>query len=212
MMKIEYLSKGMPKQMKDHKGKHFQSGINKETVNELEVSAGTVAGDDVANHDYHGGPDRVLCVYPFEHYQRWQSEFGKPLKQSAFGENLTVTGMQENEICIGDQIQIGSVLAEVSQGRYPCATINRHTGIDQLLAKIINTGYTGYFFRILKPGTIRKTDKIELVNRVTSITVADIHHTFFHNRKDTDAIQSILQIQTLADDWKKKFENLLERT
>lgn len=212
MMRIEYMSKGMPKHLKDRKGKLFESGIDKQPANELDVSAGIVAGDDVANHDYHGGPDRVLCVYPFEHYQKWEAEFGKPLKQSAFGENLTVAGMQENEICIGDQIQIGSVLAEVSQGRFPCATINRHTGIDQLLARIVETGYTGYFFRILKPGTIRKTDSIELVNRVTSITVADIHRTFFHNRKDIDKIRSILKINTLADDWKIKFEKLIERT
>ncbi|KZZ83584.1 MOSC domain-containing protein [Bacillus sp. SJS] len=211
-MKIEYLSKGMPKQLTDHKGKLFKSGISKDSANELEVSSGYITGDEVANHDFHGGRDRVLCVYPFEHYQNWETEFGKTLIQPAFGENLTVTGMREDEICIGDQLQIGSVLAEVSQGRYPCVTINRHTGIDQLLARIIETGYTGYFLRIIKPGTIRKQDSISIVNRTASMTVADIHHTFFHNRKDTDAIRRILQIQSLADDWKKKFEKLLERT
>ncbi|AZB42498.1 MOSC domain-containing protein [Bacillus sp. FJAT-42376] len=211
-MRIEYVSKGKPAERIDHKGKPYLSGIHKEQTNHLEVSAERVTGDDVANHTYHGGLDRVLCVYPYEHYTFWEKEFGKPLLKSAFGENLTVSGMKEIDVCIGDQYKIGSVLTEVSQGRYPCVTINRRTGNDQLLSRIIETGYTGYFLRIIEPGTIKPADSIQLAKRVTSITVADIHHTFFHNRSDSESILKILELEPLAADWHRKFEALAERS
>ncbi|MGD6817456.1 MOSC domain-containing protein [Metabacillus sp. 113a] len=210
-MRIEYLSKGKPKRLMDQHGKAYESGISKSPAAELTVSAEKVFDDDVANHSFHGGPDRVLCVYPYEHYNVWKEEFGKELQHAAFGENLTLSGLTEKEVCIGDQYEIGTVLAEISQGRYPCATINRHTGINQLLSRVIETGYTGYFFRVIRPGVIRNTDCIQLIKRTTSISVADIHHTFFHNRRDAAAIQKILEVQQLAEDWKGKLRALSKR-
>ncbi|MTH54323.1 MOSC domain-containing protein [Bacillus mangrovi] len=177
----------------------------------LEVSSEIISGDEVANPAFHGGPDRVLCFYPVEHYFKWKKEYGIQLLSPAFGENLTVSGMTEDTVCIGDQFQIGSVVAEVSQGRYPCATINRHTGIDQLLGRIIETGFTGYFMRIIQAGTINAADPIKRIKRVSSVSVADIHHTFFHNRSDGESIRRILDLEPLAEDWKKKFRKLSER-
>ncbi|MFY4774473.1 MOSC domain-containing protein [Metabacillus sp. RGM 3146] len=206
-MQIEYISKGKPKKL-TYKSIQYISGIHKEQAPEITVSFTGISGDDVANHEYHGGEDRVVCVYPYEHYAHWQKQFGVSLMNAAFGENLTLSGGTEDKVCIGDLYEVGDTLLEVSQGRYPCATINQHTHQDDLLKQIFETGYTGYFFRVIKPGKIHTSSPIKLIERKNQLSVAFIHNTFFHDRKNKEAILQILKIPELAAPWKIQFEKL----
>lgn len=206
-MKIEYISKGKPKTLL-YKGQPYVSGIHKEQTSEINVEYKGISGDDVANHEYHGGEDRVVCVYPYEHYAYWEKQFGTPLIHAAFGENLTLSGGTEATVCIGDLYEAGDTLLEVSQGRYPCVTINQHTHQDELLKQIFETGYTGYFFRVKKPGKIHTNSPIKLIERKNQVSVAFIHNIFFHDRKNKEAIQQILNLPELAASWKTQFEKL----
>ncbi len=209
---IAYLSKGIPS-TKIHKGEEYQSGIWKEQVNELHVGFNQINGDDVANHVKHGGADRVVCVYPSEHYTYWESVFGTPLEKSAFGENLTVTNMKENQVCIGDIFQIGEAVLQVSQGRYPCATINKRNDNNLLLKEIIHTGFTGYFFRVLKEGKITSTSQIKKVQpHPMKITVSHIHQLYFHEpTPSVEAIQKVLAVEDLATPWREKLQDLIKK-
>ena len=207
--KLVYLSKGKP-QDKIYNGSEFRSGIWKTQADELIVHSGQIEEDQVANPQYHGGPDRVVCLYPFEHYAQWEKEFGQPLSNSAFGENLTVTGMREDQVCIGDIYQIGEAVLQISQGRYPCATINKRNGNNLLLKRIVETGYTGYFFRVLQPGRITATSAItQLSAHPAHITVASIHHLYFHDKHPSqETLQRMIEVAELAEPWRKK---LLEK-
>lgn len=202
---IVYLSKGLPK-TRIHHGEEFQSGIWKEPITKLHVGKTNIIGDDVANHDYHGGADRVVCFYPFEHYTYWEKEFATPLTPPAFGENLTATNMKEDQVCIGDIYQVGDAILQVSQGRYPCATINKRNNNSLFLKRIIETGFTGYFFRVIKEGRITATSSItKLSSHPSGITVATIHQLYFHEQAPTNnAIQKILDVTELADQWRAK--------
>lgn len=204
------LSKGVPKNMV-HNGEPYQSGIWKEQVAELFVEMNQIKGDDVANTDYHGGSDRVVCLYPFEHYAHWESLFGKPLTNSAFGENLTALNMKEDQVCIGDVFQIGEAVLQVSQGRYPCATINKRNNNNLLLKRIIQTGFTGYFFRVLEEGKITSTSQIKKVfSHPKQVTVSSIHHLYFHEQSPKiEAIKKILEVEELAEPWREKFLDLM---
>jgi MOSC domain-containing protein YiiM len=210
--KIVFLSKGLPKK-KIHNGEEYQSGIWKEEVEEVQVGKTIIDGDDVANHDYHGGSERVVCFYPYEHYAHWKNEFGETLTPSAFGENLTATGMKEDEVCIGDVFQIGDAILQVSQGRYPCATINKRNNNPLLLKKIIEKGYTGYFFRVIEEGKITSTSQIKkLISHPKRITVSHIHHLYFHEKNPSiEGIQNILNIEELALQWRHKLLDLKEK-
>lgn len=209
---IVYLSKGLPKK-KNYKGGEYQSGIWKDTVTELQVGIHNIDGDDVANHVNHGGVDRVVCFYAFEHYSYWEKEFGEPLTPSAFGENLTATNMREDEVCIGDIFQIGDAILQVSQGRYPCATINIRNDNPLLLKRIIETGYTGYFFRVIKEGKITNDSPItKLISHPSAISVAQIHQLYFHEKAPSnEAIQKILDIPELAGQWREKLIDLIKK-
>ncbi|WP_442920019.1 MOSC domain-containing protein [Metabacillus sp. B2-18] len=206
--KIIWLSKGKPTTL-IHKGKEFRSGICKNQVEKLEVKSSHILDDDVANHDYHGGSERVICVYPYEHYDFWENLYKQSLPKAAFGENLTVSGMKETDVCVGDIYQIGEVVVQVSQGRFPCSTINKYTNINTILNKIVEHGFTGYFFRVLEVGRISSDSSIKLIKKhPAGISVAAIHHTFFHHKENLSQIEKILSLRELSEEWQVRMEKL----
>lgn len=207
--KIAYISKGLPKSSL-YNGQEFVSGIWKEQADTLAVRSIKIDEDDVANPAYHGGPDRVVCAYPYEHYAHWEKQFGQPLTGAAFGENLTVLNMREDQVCIGDVYQIGGAILQVSQGRYPCATINKRNNNNRLLKAVVEMGYTGYFFRVLQEGTISSDSTItQLSAHPSQVTVAQIHHLYFHDKSpDPKTLERMLEIEELALPWRTK---LLEK-
>ncbi|MFB3161050.1 MOSC domain-containing protein [Neobacillus sp. 179-J 1A1 HS] len=209
---IVYLSKGLPKTSL-HKDETYISGIWKEQCEELFAGFNQISGDQVANPEYHGGAERVVCVYPFEHYEHWESVFGKPLTPSAFGENLTLIGMKEDQVCIGDVFQIGEAVLQVSQGRYPCSTINKRNNNNLLLKRIVETGYTGYFFRVLEEGKITADAQIKkLFSHPEQITVSSIHHLYFHDPSPSvELIEKIVGIEELAHQWRTYLLDLKEK-
>lgn len=185
-----------------------QSAIGKTAVTEAKLTISGFTGDGVANPEFHGGVDRAVCLYPFEHYPNWEKQFNRKLQPPAFGENLTVTGMMEAEVCIGDIYKIGDAVIQVTQGRVPCSTISQFNQEAQFLNKVFETSLTGYFFRVLEEGTIRIDSKIELVEQhERRITVLFAAETLFHNH-EKQAIEKVLQVEELAADWRNRFLKL----
>ncbi len=206
--KIVWLSKGTPSTL-TYKGKEFRSGISKNQVHELNVKSNQIIGDDVENHEFHGGSDRVICAYAYEHYAYWEQLYQTSLPKAAFGENLTLLGMRETEVCVGDIYQIGEAVVQVSQGRFPCNTINKHTNIPTLLNKIVEYGYTGYFFRVLEEGLILSNSSIKLLEKhPKELSISSIHHTFFHQKNNLELIESILSLAELSEEWMIRMKKL----
>lgn len=207
--KIIALSVGIPKEH-TWKGKEEKSGIGKSKVHEGMLTKQGFAGDGVANLDFHGGPDRAVCVYSYEHYQMWESEFHTILPIPAFGENLCVRDMLEKDVYIGDIFSIGDAVLQVTQGRIPCSTISKFNRVDLLLKRLVETGLTGYFFRVLEEGTVCMDSDIVLMDRIQErISVFDASYTMFHDRKNRRKIEEILAIDPLADVWKEKYQEMI---
>ncbi|HZH62282.1 MAG TPA: MOSC domain-containing protein [Metabacillus sp.] len=205
---IVWLSKGTPSTL-TYKGKEFRSGIAKNQVNKLKITSKGIIGDDVENHEFHGGTERVICVYAYEHYEYWEQLYQQSLPKAAFGENLTLKGMREQDVCVGDIYQIGEAVIQVSQGRFPCSTINKYTNIHTLLNKIIEHGYTGYFFRVLEEGFIYSDSAIKLLNKhPKEISISTIHHTYFHDKSNLAQIESILSLDALSEEWMLRMKKL----
>lgn len=205
------LSVGEPKGF-TWKGREELSGIGKSKVQEVLLTKQGFKGDGVANLEFHGGPDRAVCVYPFEHYKQWEKEFNTKFQPPAVGENICLTNMLEKDVYIGDIFSIGDTVVQVTQGRIPCSTISKFNDIDSLLGRIVETCFTGYFFRVLNEGVIYSDSKIQLMNRIQEkISVYDANYVMFHDRKNKKVIEDILQINELASVWKEKFNELLER-
>jgi MOSC domain-containing protein YiiM len=205
-MKIISLSIGMPKEV-DYNGLMVTTGIQKKTVQEAVLTVDGFNEDGVANTNFHGGPDRAVCFYPFEHYKQWEREFNVPFHPPAFGENLTVTGMVEQDLYIGDILQVGETILQITQPRVPCSTISWQNKNTLLLKRLVHTCFTGYFTRVLQEGIIFSDSKVvKLEESPKKITVFNVLYTYMHDARNKEAVDSILEVDTLAPAMRQMLE------
>lgn len=210
-MKILSINVGKPSLLVSSAG-DVLSGINKRPIEE-EVFLGKLnfVGDAQADLIHHGGVDKAVCVYPVEHYSFWENFMGKKLDFPSFGENLTVQAMQEEVIHIGDVIQIGTAIVQVSQPRKPCYKLARKYGITDLPLQVQNTGYTGYYFRVLQEGVIKRVDlPVMLETDPLGVTVAYANQIMHHEKKNIDGIHKILAVEALSDSWRASLQERLK--
>lgn len=204
MIEIKNLSIGLPKKLKYGDQKEIETGICKNSVEEAFLTKDGFIGDGVADLRYHGGPDRAVCVYPYEHYLLWEEEFGTALPSATFGENLTVMNMLEKAVHIGDIFQLGEAVIQITQGRIPCSTITKRTNNPLLLKRLVETGFTGYLCRVLEEGTVRKNSPITLIESDPhKVSVLYANEVYLHKPKDVEGIERILAVDALADNWKE---------
>lgn len=150
--------------------KTFQSAINKTAVGACAMLSTTgLSSDEQAEH-FHGGQDKALHHYAFEHYAYWKSVLDTTAQDvlkyaGAFGENISTTGITEEDICLADQLQIGSCIVKVSQSRQPCWKLNHRFSTSDMALRVQKNGKTGWYYRILQPGNICKGDAIRLLKR-----------------------------------------------
>jgi MOSC domain-containing protein YiiM len=125
-------------------------------------------GDEQGDTVRHGGPEKAVHHYPFEHYAPWKSEFG-PLalldQPGAFGENVSTTGLTEADVAIGDIFRLGHALVQVSQGRQPCWKLNERFADIRMARRVQVTGRTGWYYRVLEEGIVSPGDGLTLVER-----------------------------------------------
>lgn len=209
MPRIINLAIGTPKEYNwNHKAK--LSGIGKTSTKVAELKKVGFVGDDVGNKEKHGGVDRAVCLYPFEHYSYWEKILRKKMVLPAFGENITAMGMTEKQVCIGDVYQMGDAIVQVTQGRVPCDTISKYNEEKQLLKKVFETSLTGYFFRVLEEGTIKKGSEINVIDKhPRRISVAFATKILFHQHQNKDSIENILKVDSLSEEWRDRFLKFL---
>ena len=130
-------------------------------------------GDGQADKAVHGGEHQAIYSYPFEHYAYWQKTLGlTELPYGTFGENLTITGLNEDSIQIGDILKIGEAIVQVTMPRVPCFKFGHKIGHPEILEDFLNSGRSGFYQRVLTAGSVKAGDEITLADRATdSISV-----------------------------------------
>lgn len=149
-----------------------KSAINKQPVSgPVRINTLGIHGDVQVDKRYHGGPHMAVHLYPLDHHAFWRDEIGQhPLLEQpgAFGSNLSVAGITEGDLAIGDRFRLGSALLEVSQPRQPCWKIEHRFGQKGMVATILKTGRCGWYFRVIEEGMAKAGDALELVERSDS--------------------------------------------
>lgn len=203
---IRSLNVGKPLDLQFGK-KEVTTGIHKKPVAEpVYLTIVNFEGDGQADLVNHGGRDKAVCAYPSEHYPHWELELGKPSEVGAFGENLTLHGITEDELCIGDSFQIGEAVIQVSQPRQPCFKLSLIHDRKDMPVLIQNTGYTGFYFRVLKEGVVSPSDELVHISRpALAITVKEANRLMHHAKDDLDGARKILQLEELSASWRKTF-------
>ncbi|AMA72852.1 MULTISPECIES: MOSC domain-containing protein [Aneurinibacillus] len=193
-------------------GMEITTGIYKKPVTtEVFLSTLNFTGDGQADLVHHGGVDKAVCVYPYEHYPYWETQLGQMLEFAAFGENLTVKGMTEEKVHIGDIFQLGEAVVQISQPRQPCYKLAKRYNIVDLPLKVQQTGFTGFYFRVLQKGWVNPASTIQLLERhPAGITVAFANQIMHHDKKNKEAIRKLLEIDELSASWKKTLQKRLK--
>jgi len=205
-VQIISINVGKPKTIV-HRGVEVATGIFKSPIEgDIYLSKLNFAGDEQADLVHHGGVDKAVCVYPYLHYPYWEKELGQSLSYGAFGENLTVDGMPEDEVCIGDVYQLGEAVVQVSQPRQPCHKLAKRYDVADLPLKIQDTGYTGFYFRVLQEGMLSKASGIKLLSRhPKKVTVAYANEIMHHDKTNVEGMKGILDVEELSASWRNTF-------
>lgn len=198
-------------QIVEYQGKELVTGIYKSPVSSsLYVSKTQLDGDGQADLTVHGGVDKALCVYPEEHYAYWEEVLGRKLEAGAFGENLTVRGFLETNVCIGDIYAIDEVIVQVSQPRQPCFKVGKRLEWAQTPLQMQETGFTGFYFRVLQEGFLSINSQVKLVAKdVDGVTLAYANQIKYHDKMNKDGAQRLVRTEALSESWKKSFTKRL---
>lgn len=162
------------------------SAIRKTPVSTLEspiaVAVGPlgVAGDEQADLTVHGGLDQAVYLYPAEHYEFWhtvrrQAGLNDPLSPGAMGENLTIRGLLEPAVFVGDTLAIGEVRLRVTRPRAPCYKFNARMGMNWAVKMMVQSGFTGFYCEVVRPGILTAGDKVHVSPGDRVVTIETIH-------------------------------------
>jgi MOSC domain-containing protein YiiM len=177
------------------------------------VGATNIVGDGQADLINHGGIDKAILAYSADHYPKWRSELDKPdLPHGAFGENLTIAGLSEESMYIGDILRIGPVTFELSQPRQPCWKLARRWRLHALTGYVVRNGRTGWYLRVLEEGWIEAGMPVEIIDRPNpEWSVARANQILHHCRKDLSLTLELAAVPSLANSWVYELMERAER-
>ena len=194
------------------RGRTYPTAIFKEPVaGRVRVGRLNLAGDRQGNPRTHGGPDMAVYVYGHEHYDHWRRELGRAdLAFGAFGENLTVEGLPEDEVAIGDVFRVGTARFQVTEPRTPCHKLAMRFDDPDLPRRFAASGRVGFYFRVLAEGTVGAGDGIAREARdPAGFTVAEALALWADRGAGEAALARALGVEALAASWRASFERRL---
>ncbi len=189
-------------------GEEVPTGIFKTAVNRrVQMRAMNLDGDQQADLVNHGGRDKAVYAYPSEHYSYWQGELaGVEVPWGSFGENLTVAGLFEADVCVGDRFQIGTAEVVVTQPRIPCFKLNLKFRRDDMAQRFLASRRTGFYLRVLREGEVGAGDEITRVHRDEHrVSIADMMKFYLGDPDSGKLREAALRVEYLSAAWREEF-------
>ena len=212
-MKILSLNVARPK-LVVYKGATINTGIFKLPVTgSVTLRTLNLDGDRQADLTVHGGPYKAVYGYPSEHYAYWREQLpSADLSWGAFGENFTTTGLAEEELHLGDRLQIGSAILMVRQTRVPCYKLAARFQRADMIERFLHSGRSGFYFSVEQEGTVAVGDSFEFLSRAQgSLTIAEMNRIFASDRYNRQLLQKAIASPAIPEDWIDYFQQRLDR-
>lgn len=202
---------GLPEQRRhdgpdDSVQKPWTTGIYKRTVaGPVRLHRHNLEGDGQADLVHHGGPDKAVCAYPSEHWFHWHGTLPpQQLIGGAFGENFTLQGLTEDDVCIGDIFTVGTAVVQISQPRQPCWKLARRWQHKDLALQVEQTGFTGWYFRVLQEGIVETNAPLRLMERpFAEWTITTANRIMHHERDNRTAAEHLSSCPVLSASWQQ---------
>lgn len=190
------------------------SAIEKhQTVVPLNLTETGFIGDVQADLRVHGGPEKAVHHYPADHYVDWCRELGErpTFRAGGFGENVATIGLTEGDVCIGDVFRLGTATVQISQGRQPCWKLSAHTGEERMAYLVQRTARTGWYYRVLEEGLVRRGDTLKHIERPQpDWTVLGVTQARFAPKLHSTTATALASLPELTDGWRTAFTRKAE--
>lgn len=167
-------------------------------------------GDGVGDTRIHGGTDKAVCAYCVEHFQYWNEILQREIIPGSFGENLSLAGMPETDVSIGDIFEIGAAQIQVSQPRQPCHKLNKVFNDQSMACSVKKTGFSGYYFRVLEPGLVEPGALIKRIHK-DEFSVEKANALLRRGGANIEHMQELISLPALSDDWREMFQKRLSK-
>jgi ferredoxin-NADP reductase/MOSC domain-containing protein YiiM len=203
---------GMPKDVQ-WRGRTVHTGVWKSPVTGPRmVRRLNIDGDGQGDLAGHGGEQRAVLAYQLQSYQHWRQLFGRDdLGPGSFGENLTIDGLEDDEVCIGDRYRIGEVELEVTQPRVTCFRVGMRVSEPQLPSLLVAHHRPGFYLRVLTEGLIEAGEEITRTARGRhALTVAEVDALLYLPGHDVDRLRQALDIPALSPGWRGSFRSMVQ--
>jgi MOSC domain-containing protein YiiM len=210
-MKIISVNVGLPREV-TWKGKTVSTGIFKSPVTgRVAVRKHNLGGDRQADLSVHGGPTKAVYVYPVQHYDYWRGELpDEELGWGSFGENLTVEGLDEESVSIGDEFRVGTARLVVTEPRMPCFKLGVRFGRADMVKRFLASQRTGFYFGIVEEGHLEAGDTLEvLAKHPAGLTVSEVTRLYSTDRENAELLRKALAVSVLPEKWRGFFEQQL---
>jgi MOSC domain-containing protein YiiM len=203
---------GLPKDV-PWQGRTVHTGIWKQPVDGPRlVRRLNIEGDGQGDLNGHGGEQRAVLAYQIESYRHWQQHFGTDdFEFGQFGENFTIDGLPDDEVCIGDRYRIGEAEFEVTQPRVTCFRVGMRMGQPELPSLLVAHRRPGFYLRVITEGHVQAGDQIVRTRRGRhALSVAEVDALLYLPRRDIDTLRAAVDIPQLSPGWQQSFRELLD--
>jgi MOSC domain-containing protein YiiM len=194
----------------EYRGHPAKSAIWKSpAVGRIAARGVNLAGDDQADREAHGGPDKAVYAYAVEDLRWWERKIGRSLAYGEFGENLTVEGMEVNDARVGERWEIGSTVLEVSEPRIPCWRLGVRMNDKMFPRLFTDASRPGPYLRIVVEGDLGAGDEIRVVERPDhDLTLRDVFRIY---TRDRDEAERLLAVPRMSESWRRWADDLLKK-
>ena len=210
-MRVISLNVGRPRLIR-YQASTISTGIFKDPVSgPVMLRALNLDGDRQADLSVHGGPYKAVYGYPAEHYDVWRQELpDKDLPWAMFGENFTTEGLSEEELHVGDRLQVGSAIVMVRQPRIPCYKLAAKFQRDDILERFLRSGRSGFYFSVEQEGPVATGDAFSFLSRDReSITIAEMNRLFAADKYNRQLLEKAIASPALPESWRDYFAKRL---
>jgi MOSC domain-containing protein YiiM len=192
------------------KGKVVTTGIFKLPVNApIFLGNEDVETDDVIDRRYHGGIDKACYLYSADHYIYWKNRYpALDMPWGMFGENLTVEGLDEAAINIGDIFEVGKTIVQATQPRQPCFKLEFRFHSTEIVKQFVDSGFAGVYVRVLQNGYVKPGDTFKLIEKKQSISIRRVYELIYNDVFDKSAVETAINDPFIAQNCRK---DLLKR-
>ncbi len=207
-MQVRSVNVGLPREVFADDRLVRTSIFKSPVTGRVPIRGNNLAGDAQSDLSVHGGRAKAVYAYPHEHYAFWRTQLpGVDLQPGHFGENLTIEGLLEEDVHIGDRLKIGSAELVVTQPRLPCYKLGIRFGRADMVKRFLASRRTGFYLSVAVEGDIGAGDAIEIVDRhPAAVSIPELLRMYLKEGVAPDRLRQVLAIPALSDAWRMELQ------